>query len=60
MNIPEELYREIEKSISGSGFSSVHDYVVYVLRVSLGNEPVEETKSDERTVENRLRALGYI
>ena len=56
---------EIKKRIEGTGFTSVSDYVTYVLRevlASLEEEEKEEvfTEEEEEKVKERLRALGYL
>ena len=49
--------------IKGTGFSSVSDYVTYVLRelvASYEEERLDFTKEDEERIKRRLRALGYL
>jgi hypothetical protein len=58
--IPLELYNEIRDSIQGAGFSSVDDFVVYTLRVSMGKKKEVLPQEDEEKVTARLRALGYV
>lgn len=65
ITIPIPLYKKIEKRIKKTGFTSVSDYVTYVLREvisSLEEEQKKEvfTKEEERKVKERLRALGYL
>jgi len=65
VSIPTQLYEKIKKRIEGTGFTSVSDYVTYVLRevlASLEEEEKEEAFSpeEEEKVKERLRALGYI
>ena len=65
VSIPIQLYEKIKKRIEGTGFTSVSDYVTYVLRevlASLEEEEKEEvfTKEEEEKVKERLRALGYL
>ncbi|MCD6530419.1 CopG family transcriptional regulator [Candidatus Bathyarchaeota archaeon] len=60
--IPVSLFKKIEERIRGTEFSSVSDYVTYVLRELLSEEEEEEVLSeeDEEKIKARLRALGYI
>jgi len=61
--IPTPLYEKIEERIKGTGFTSVSDYVTYVLRELLAEkEKAEEsfTEDDKEKIKDRLRALGYI
>lgn len=61
--IPIQLYEKIKKRLSETDFSSVSDYVVYVLRevlASLEEEDEVFTKEEEEKVKERLRALGYL
>jgi Arc/MetJ-type ribon-helix-helix transcriptional regulator len=65
VSIPIQLYEKIKQRIEGTGFTSVSDYVTYVLRevlASLEEEEKEEvfTKEEEEKVKERLRALGYL
>ncbi len=65
VSIPKPLYDKIKELIKGTGFTSVSDYVTYVLReiiASIEEEDKEEvfSKEDEEKIKARLRALGYI
>ena len=65
VSIPVTLYNRIKKLIEGTGFTSVSQYVTYVLREvvaaheeSLGEEPF--TEEDKERIIDRLRKLGYL
>jgi Arc/MetJ-type ribon-helix-helix transcriptional regulator len=66
IKIPRPLYERISKSIEGSGFSSVTDFIVYVLRdVMSGAGPKDEldrdfTKEEIEAIKQRLKNLGYL
>ena len=65
VSIPIQLYEKIKERIKGTGFTSVSDYVTYVLREVLSSLEMEEkeevfTKEEEEKVKERLRALGYL
>ncbi|MCQ6254478.1 ribbon-helix-helix domain-containing protein [Methanocaldococcus sp.] len=65
VSIPIQLYEKIKKRIEGTGFTSVSDYVTYVLRevlASLEEDEKEEvfSEEEEEKVKERLRALGYL
>ena len=65
VSIPIQLYEKIKNRIKGTGFTSVSDYVTYVLREVLASIEMEEkeevfTKEEEEKVKERLRALGYL
>ncbi|MBN1538849.1 MAG: CopG family transcriptional regulator [Candidatus Thermoplasmatota archaeon] len=65
VSIPLPLYRKIKERIEGTGFTSVSDYVTYVLRevlASLEEDQKEEvfSEEEEEKVKERLRALGYL
>jgi len=53
LSIPRELYENAERAIKGTGFRSVTEYAIFVIRESL------LSKSGE-SVRDRLKALGYI
>ena len=64
IKIPRPLYNSLKALVEDSGFSSVNDFIVYVLRdiASLtaidaeGQLPTEEIDS----IKERLRNLGYL
>ena len=65
VSIPRPLADKIKKKIEKTGFSSVSDYVTYILREIISN--VEEkgkkeafSKEDEELVKKRLKSLGYL
>jgi hypothetical protein len=59
VNIPRELYKKIEKKISGTSFASVEAYIVSKLENEFPAEPVY-SKEEEDLIRERLRRLGYI
>ncbi len=65
VSIPVTLYNRIKKLIEGTGFTSVSQYVTYVLReivaeheAASGEEPF--TEEDKERILEKLRRLGYI
>ena len=65
VKIPKKTYKRIKGRIKDTGFTSVSEYVGYVLTEVLDNleeEGQEETFSEEEEekVKERLRALGYL
>ncbi len=67
IKIPRALYRRLTEIIDGSGFDSVTDFVVYVLRDIAANtvddtrvDPVKQTGRDLENVRKRLKRLGYL
>ena len=64
LKIPEELYEKLKGVIDGTGFSSVTEFVVFVMRnvVSGGRIKDEDnlTKEEIQKVRDRLKRLGYI
>jgi len=63
VSIPIPLYNKVKAKIKDTGFTSVSDYVVYVLRELMTEERQSEetfSKEDEEKVKSRLRALGYM
>ena len=70
IKIPRNLYNRISDIVEGSGFNSVTDFVVYVLR-DLVSTDVERKKpgkpeqiglsSEEvQAIRKRLQSLGYL
>ena len=66
IKIPRRLYLKIQEMIGESGFNSVTDFVVYVLRDVLSETGSHENHSDEfspdelKALKQKLRNLGYI
>ena len=53
LSIPKPLYERAQRAIEGTGFRSVTEYAVFLMRESLSLKPGD-------SVRDRLRALGYI
>jgi hypothetical protein len=53
LSIPKPLYERAQRAIEGTGFRSVTEYAVFLLRESLSLKPGDSVKE-------RLKALGYI
>jgi metal-responsive CopG/Arc/MetJ family transcriptional regulator len=64
IKIPRKLYEKLSLIIEDSGFSSVTDFIVYVLRDLAANPGVREdpglTKSEVDVIRERLKSLGYL
>ncbi|NQT79706.1 MAG: CopG family transcriptional regulator [Candidatus Aminicenantes bacterium] len=62
LKIPRPLYDKIKIVIEGSGFSSVNEFVVYVLRDLLSAKSLDKKELSAEEVEiirQRLKNLGY-
>lgn len=69
VSLPKILVEKIKKTIKGTGYVSVSDFVTDVLRTVLirktekigrGKEEKVFSKQDEMRIKERLRGLGYI
>ena len=64
IKIPRELYKKLREMIEGTGFSSVTEFIVFVMRslASSGKLKEEDKLTDEEVeaVRERLRRLGYL
>ncbi len=58
ITIPQPLFNKIKKKIEPTGFSSVSDYVTYVLRETMA-ELDSSKKGEKSSVIEKLKALGY-
>ena len=63
IKIPRQLYSKLKQILDGSGYNSVTDFIVYVLRdlVASTRKPdgkITEVEFDE--IKQRLRNLGYL
>ncbi|MGD9346079.1 MAG: CopG family transcriptional regulator [Candidatus Aminicenantes bacterium] len=61
LKIPRPLYDKIKVVIKDSGFSSVNEFVVYVLRdlVSGARDKKELSPEEIEAIRQRLKNLGY-
>ena len=63
LKIPRPLYEKLKVVIEGSGFRSVNEFVVYVLRdlISLQKDETEKdlSKGEIEAIKQRLKNLGY-
>jgi metal-responsive CopG/Arc/MetJ family transcriptional regulator len=65
VSIPVTLYNRIKKIIEGTGFTSVSQFVTYILReviVQYETEKTEEpfSEEDKQRIIEKLKKLGYI
>jgi hypothetical protein len=64
IKIPRPLYNNLKEIIDGSGFNSVTDFIVYVLRDIAANGVVKQdtqlTKKELDLIRKRLKSLGYM
>ena len=64
IKIPRELYRTLKQSIEGTGFSSVSEFIVFVMRTVASGGAVRGgsglTAEEVRAIRERLRKLGYL
>lgn len=62
LKIPRPLYNRLKTIIGESGFSSVNEFVVFVLRdlVSMGIDQKDDlTREETEAIKKRLKNLGY-
>jgi metal-responsive CopG/Arc/MetJ family transcriptional regulator len=65
LKIPRPLYERLKKVIEPSGFSSVNEFVVFILRdlmsrVETAGESRELTAEEINAIRTRLHNLGYL
>lgn len=64
IKIPRKLYENLSVIIKDSGFSSVTDFIVYVLRDLAASREIKDdlslTRKEVDAIRERLRALGYL
>jgi len=58
ITIPKALYEKISNMIKNTGFSSVSEYVVFVLRETIAD--IRKKNESKSEVVKKLKALGYI
>ena len=65
IKIPRPLYNSLKTLIEDSGFNSVNDFIVYVLRdiasvTSTDTESGQLKKEEIDSIKEKLRNLGYL
>ncbi len=63
IKIPRPLYDSLSEILEGSGFHSVTEFVVYVLRDLLSSRSIKKepslSSSEIEIIRKRLKSLGY-
>ena len=64
IKIPKELYHKLQSMIDGTGFSSVTEFIVYVMRTLASTGKLKEEdqlpEDEVNIIRNRLQRLGYL
>lgn len=61
LKIPRPLYERLKRVIEGTGFRSVNEFVVHVLRDLVAEAEGDSLTPEEvRIIRERLRKLGYL
>jgi len=64
IKIPRELYRKLSQIVTHTGFSSVNELIVFVMRTLASDEEIKSedrlTIAEVRAIRKRLEKLGYI
>jgi hypothetical protein len=64
IKIPRGLYKKLSQMVAGTGFSSVTEFIVFVMRTlaTVGEiEPEDRLTAEEvRKIRERLKRLGYL
>ena len=64
IKIPRELYQKLGKMIEDTGFSSVNEFIVFIMRTLASGGKVKDgdklSEEEIKAVRERLRRLGYL
>ena len=64
IKIPRELYERLQEMIKDTGFSSVTEFIVYVMRTLASTGKLKEEdqlpEDEVNIIRNRLQRLGYL
>ena len=64
IKIPRELYEKLQGMIESTGFSSVTEFIVFVMRNLASSGKIKEedklTEEEVKAIRERLRRLGYL
>ena len=64
IKIPRELYETLQQMVEGTGFSSVTEFIVFVMRTLASAGRIDEedklTEDEVKIIKDRLKRLGYL
>ncbi len=70
IKIPRNLYNNLNQIIEDSGFNSVTEFIVYVLRDLVSNQKIKDkdmsnskenlSNQEIKMIKKRLKSLGYL
>jgi len=64
IKIPRELYQKLGQMIAGTGFSSVSEFIVFVMRTLASGGEIKGrdtlTAEEVKAIRERLKRLGYL
>ena len=64
IKIPRALYQRLSQMIAGTGFSSVNEFIVFVMRSLASSGEIKGddnlTAEEVRAIRERLKKLGYL
>jgi hypothetical protein len=64
IKIPRELYVSLQTKVEGTGFLSVTEFIIFVMRTIASGGAITEhdrlTDNEIRTIKERLKRLGYL
>jgi metal-responsive CopG/Arc/MetJ family transcriptional regulator len=64
IKIPRSLYQNLSRIIESSGFNSVTEFIVYILRDLVSSRSAKEepslSKREIELIKKRLKSLGYL
>ncbi len=64
IKIPRELYQRLSRMIEDTGFSSVTEFIVFVMRTLASGGEIERsdrlTAEEVKAIRERLKRLGYL
>jgi hypothetical protein len=64
IKIPRALYNSLKKMIDGTGFNSVTDFIIYLLRDIVSSGKIEQdtalSQKEIEAIRKRLKSLGYL
>ncbi len=64
IKIPRELYETLQPMVEDTGFSSVTEFIVFVMRTLASTGKIDEedklTEDEVKIIKERLKRLGYL
>ncbi len=60
LEVPNELFEQLEKARQESGLLNLNDFVLAILQQFVDQQQPDQAAEHQQTIEKRLKDLGYL